>query len=74
MAYSRKFNGIFADTLRYPYIGDMVNEDNVQILENLAKAFENKEILKETITERMNTTVAERYQVLKDRLKRFLGD
>jgi polysaccharide pyruvyl transferase WcaK-like protein len=74
MAYSRKFNGLFADTLLYPYMGDMINENSGQILENLANAFEKREILKETITERMNTTVAERYQVLINQLKRFVGD
>lgn len=64
IAYSRKFNGLFRDTLNYGYMGDMVNEDESIIFKNLVSAFTQIEELKLLIQERMETVVNDRYGVL----------
>ena len=39
MAYSRKFNGLFADTLQYPYMADMKTQSNAEILANIKQCY-----------------------------------
>lgn len=58
MAYSRKFNGLFIDTLDYPHMVDMKVDSEERILESICELFERKNILKGKIADRMNTTVA----------------
>lgn len=49
LAYSRKFNGLFGDTLNYKYFGDLVNSSADDILNDLKSAFNNRDELKELI-------------------------
>ncbi|MDR0232171.1 MAG: polysaccharide pyruvyl transferase family protein [Dysgonamonadaceae bacterium] len=72
MAYSRKFNGLFMDTLDYPYMGDMKVQTNDEILSGIKDAFEKKDELKAIIQNRMNGIVAERKKLLKKHLVDFL--
>lgn len=72
LAYSRKFNGLFGDTLQYDYMGDMVNQEEVRILENLIDCFGKRELLKESIENQMNMTVKKRKNILIDELSKFL--
>lgn len=58
MAYSRKFNGLFIDTLDYPHMVDMKKEDQEDILKIIREAFAEREMLKDKIKDRMATTVA----------------
>jgi colanic acid/amylovoran biosynthesis protein len=71
MAYSRKFNGLFMDTLSYPYMGDLVNQDLDKIMKDLKKAFEQREILKQIISERMNGVVEEKKELIMMNISRF---
>ncbi|MBN2286350.1 MAG: polysaccharide pyruvyl transferase family protein [Tissierellales bacterium] len=73
MAYSRKFNGLFSETLKYPYGGDMLNQEEVTILNNLKFAFEDRKQLLEIIDNRMNTIVKERGQLLRQKLSDFFA-
>lgn len=73
MAYSRKFNGLFEDTLQYPHMVDLKGCGNEEALEIIKRSFKNRERLKTAEEKAMDTTVAERYQVLRQELTRFLG-
>lgn len=73
MAYSRKFNGLFSDTLQYPYVADMKAQGNSDIMNVVKDSFEKREDLKKQITERMGTTVKERKIIFEKKLTEFLG-
>jgi len=60
MAYSRKFNGLFAQTLDYSYMGDMVHQSEKKIIQGVSHAYDNRKQLKELISERMNGIVREK--------------
>ena len=72
MAYSRKFDGLFLDTLDYPYMSDMKVQTNDEILNGIKSAFEKRDGLKTIIQERMTGVVAERKELLKKYLIDFL--
>lgn len=60
MAYSRKFNGLFIDTLDYPYICDMRESDHAEIISTIRESFHLRLQLKELIDDRMNHIVSEK--------------
>lgn len=72
IAYSRKFNGLFVETLQYPYLGDLVNQSSDDFFGGLEYAFSHKEELKSKIENSLETIVAPRYEILIQELKRFL--
>ena len=57
LAYSRKFNGLFVDTLNYNHMGDMVNQEPLSMLKQIEQAFNQKHILAKEIKHILNTTV-----------------
>lgn len=71
MAYSRKFNGLFLDTLDYPYMCDMKTQTIDEILNVIKDAYTKRNELKASVTERVNGIVAERKQELINDLKDF---
>jgi polysaccharide pyruvyl transferase WcaK-like protein len=73
MAYSRKFNGLFIDTLSYPYMVDMKAMTNEEILANIQNGFTNRQTLKRCIKEQMDTTVKERGELLLNDLQDFFS-
>lgn len=73
MAYSRKFNGLFEDTLGYKYMSDLKRDDENVTLEIIKEAFNRREELKNIIENRMNTIVAESKEVIKKKLSEFLS-
>ena len=73
MAYSRKFNGLFVDTLQYDAMVDMKTMNNNLILSEITKNFANRSNLKEMINERMTGIVAERRKMLVEDLNTFFN-
>lgn len=73
MAYSRKFNGLFVDTLQYDAMVDMKADVDDTILSKVKMAFHKKEMLKQTIEQRMNGVIAERRKLLIRDLTNFLN-
>lgn len=73
MAYSRKFNGLFLETLDYPVMGDMKIQNEQDILRDIKNVYSQREELKSIIKVRMTTVVAERYNLLMENLTKFLG-
>lgn len=72
LAYSRKFNGLFGDTLRYPWMGDCVNEDAPPILARLKEAFESRRQLQADIRSIDRSIVGPRLEALKASLSAVL--
>jgi len=66
MAYSRKFNGLFVDTLQYDCIGDCVNEDEDVILDKIKLGFANRQELAQKIKSSNITIVTPRLNQLKN--------
>lgn len=64
MAYSRKFNGLFCDTLQYPFVVDMKSHVTENILSHIRELYMQKNKLREIIEERMQTIVTERKKVI----------
>lgn len=71
MAYSRKFNGLFEDTLDYHFITDLKVQTKDETLAIIEDAFNKRSELKEIINDRMNTIVKEREQLIYDELRKF---
>lgn len=72
MSYSRKFNGLYIDTLGYNYMGDMTTDEHVDVINGLKLAFEKREELRDVIKVRLNTTVSERGKLIKKHIAEFL--
>ena len=72
MAYSRKFNGLFIDTLSYPHLIDLKEDDESTILTKVKEAFSHREDLQREIADRMNTTVATQKDNLINELTAYL--
>ncbi len=72
LSYSRKFNGLFEDTLDYHYVGDLTKYSNFNILDKLRKAFFEREKLKDITRERINNTVAKRLEELLRNIKEYI--
>ena len=58
MAYSRKFNGLFLDTLSYLHLIDLKEDDENTILTMVKEEFANRDSLQQELADRMNTTVS----------------
>jgi polysaccharide pyruvyl transferase WcaK-like protein len=71
MAYSRKFNGLFLDTLSYPYMADMKIMSNDEVFNQVRFAFEHRYELKNCVRERMNSIVREKETLLIKDLQNF---
>jgi len=72
LAYSRKFNGLFKDTLDYPYMGDMVIQEEEEVLKDVKLAFDKRSELKEIIEQRIKNIISERALIIKNQLTKFL--
>lgn len=72
MAYSRKFNGLFGDTLAYQWMGDCVNEATSDVFNRMVEGFEKRELLKSQIALSNDTIVKPRLKQLKELLAQSL--
>lgn len=72
MAYSRKFNGLFIDTLSYSHLIDLKEDEGTAILTKVKEAFSHREDLQREIADRMNTTVATQKDNLINELTAYL--
>ena len=64
MAYSRKFNGLFNDTLQYHFVTDLKESINEEILLNIKKFYTERYKLKEIIDDRLKNIVLERKEIM----------
>lgn len=73
MAYSRKFNGLFEDTLNYHHMVDMKTDNMDEIMKIVSDGFANRKQLKSEIDTAMNGVVRERKELLMSNLEQFFG-
>ncbi len=73
MAYSRKFNGLFKDTLDYEYMGDLLNQSTDTLLLALKDTFEKRDFLFDKIKTIMSSIVVLKYVALIDELEKILA-
>lgn len=73
MAYSRKFNGLFVETLAYPNMCDMKSESETAILTKIENAFVSRKEIKDIIDNRMSTIVADGKRKIMIGLETFFG-
>ncbi|MDB4665628.1 polysaccharide pyruvyl transferase family protein [bacterium] len=74
LAYSRKFDGLFRGTCKYDAGGDMTEQCEKEIVENLENAFKNRDQLKEIINNQSSLVIANRESLLKAKLTSFFRD
>lgn len=72
MSYSRKFNGLYEDTLDYHYMVDLKQTSNEDALKTITSAFEQREQLEGIIQSRLDGVVREQKQHLYRDLGSFL--
>ena len=73
MSYSRKFNGLFEDTLHYNYVADMKESTPDAIINKIKLAFNCRDNLKSLERQQMRTTVAEAGRRIEKDLCSFMG-
>lgn len=73
IAYSRKFTGLFNETLGYKHVGDLSEMTNEEIIKGLFSTFDERNIIKEEIANIKHTVVKEKYDLMKDYLTKFLN-
>lgn len=73
MAYSRKFNGLFQDTLEYPYIADMKVLDHTGIMDMVVDTFTRREDIRLSIGNILSTTVKRKKESFLSDLKAILN-
>lgn len=71
MSYSRKFSGLFVDTLEYNHMADLKADRKELILETISESFANRSLLKREIEQTMRTVVEERKSLLYEELSKF---
>lgn len=74
MAYSRKFNGLFIDTLGYEYMVDLKTEDSAHIVNRITECYNNREFLKAKIVESQGVVEERKEKVLSELRKFFKLD
>ncbi len=73
MAYSRKFTGLFVDTLDYPDVANMKTSTEDEVLEVINSCYENRAEGKAFIKGQMETVVADKKIIMLDKLRDFLS-
>jgi polysaccharide pyruvyl transferase WcaK-like protein len=73
MAYSRKFNGLFKETLKYEYMGDLVNEQTEVVFSSIIDGYKKRDKLSENIQCSLKDIVTPRLENLKNELAIFFN-
>lgn len=71
MAYSRKFNGLFLDTLKYNHVADLRNSQINTLVSFINQAFLNRNEIKDEI-KRMGSFISDKKKILIDSLSKFM--
>lgn len=72
MAYSRKFGGLFADTLGYDHVTDLTAMDEDEVMQLLDDCFTHRQALKTEIDKSLATKVQDYYNTLNAKLSELL--
>ncbi len=74
MAYSRKFNGLFGDTLRYKWIADCVNSETDVVFNAIKDGYEQRDILAKDIVFSEEQVIKPRIEKLKHILRKSISN
>ncbi len=74
LAYSRKFNGLFGDTLGYEFYGDLVNSEIDHVFNNMKGAFSKRLELKEKIKVTLQNEVSKKEKMLIELLSGMINN
>ena len=72
LAYSRKFNGLFSDTLGYPVLGDLVRQSTDELIAGFEDALNRRVELQEIIARTGEQLLPEKRRQLQAALRAFL--
>ena len=72
MAYSRKFNGLFMDTLMYNCMIDLKTDDAEKIVDKFINALENRESLKDKIKEINHNIISPQKEAMIELISSFI--
>jgi colanic acid/amylovoran biosynthesis protein len=72
MAYSRKFNGLFINTLGYPAVADMLADENETLLSKIISCYKDKSSLKIQIENINKITVSKLYEEVVEGIDKFI--
>lgn len=70
MAYSRKFEGLFVDTLKYPFVVDMKKKLDHEIFDYVVDKYKNRDVLKHSL-ECSETIINDKKNLICESLKNF---
>lgn len=73
ISYSRKFTGLFNDSLSYEYVGDLTEMRDSEIIDGLMSAFDSRLKIAEIVRNRMSGIVCERKQLMLNYIAHFLN-
>ncbi len=74
LAYSRKFNGLFGDTLGYEFYGDMVNCEIEDVFNEMKSAFSQRLMLKEKIKIILQNEISTKENMLVDLISDIINN
>lgn len=73
MAYSRKFTGLFVDSLGYDHVANLTVDDSFSVFETITECFANRMRLKQEVAFQMDTIIKVRKDQVINDLKTFLS-
>lgn len=68
MAYSRKFNGLFINTLHYPFMSDLVSQEKDEVINLITNSYKDRDTLRLQIEESHKEVINSRISKLKSDL------
>ncbi|MCB9495466.1 MAG: polysaccharide pyruvyl transferase family protein [Fibrobacteria bacterium] len=74
MAYSRKFNGLFQETLRYPWLADLCVDSADTVVEKVLKGIDDRFEMAKAIEVSREEVISPRLDILSKRIETCLGN
>ena len=72
ISYSRKFTGLFEDTLDYHFVADPTSSSQEEVMEIVRSCFMQRDSLKQIVKDAINGIVKERGMLFKDEFEKLL--
>lgn len=72
LSYSRKFEGLFEDTLNYPYVIDLKSNTSDIIISQTLEFISKRDVIKTIISDRLETIVKPKLEMLEKDLEQIL--
>ncbi len=73
MAYSRKFNGLFCNSLEYPFIADLKKDGCEEVVKIIQEAYANRHAMKNIINQKLHSVVDAKIKLFEKKLENFFN-